>query len=189
MSLIVGVDEVGRGPWAGPLVAAAVVWDNARRLVGLADSKTLSYKKRLELAQHIRRDAIDIGIGWVSAPEIDQFGLAQANRQAMLRALGSLNCGGLPIVIDGNVDYLKSEYNCKTIVKADASIKAVSAASIIAKVARDFYMKQVSTIYPQYGFESHVGYGTSKHILSLKRYGVSPLHRMAFKPVQQFTPG
>ena len=187
MSVVVGVDEVGRGPWAGPLVAAAVVWDDSISPEGLADSKVLSYKKRTELAELIRRDAVDIGIGWVSAAEIDSRGLSQANRLAMLRALAALKCDGLQIIIDGNVDYLKPDYKCQTIVKADGKVSAVSAASIIAKLARDTYMTQIAKVYPQYGFENHVGYGTSNHILKLKQYGVSPLHRQGFKPIQQFS--
>lgn len=189
MKLMVGVDEVGRGPWAGPLVAAAVIWDADVKLKGLKDSKCLSRLARSLLARKIKQLAQQIGIGWASAAEIDKHGLTWANRQAMLRALDCLEISltQLDIIVDGKVDYLKDEYACKVMVGADKKVPAVSAASIIAKVARDSYMLQMDRLFPKYEFGKHVGYGTKLHSERLLEYGPSLLHRQSFAPIAKLT--
>lgn len=179
---IVGIDEVGRGCWAGPLVAGAVVLDLP--IVGLKDSKLLSKLQRERLAQQIHVEALAIGIGWVSPQEIDTHGLTTAVSLAMRRALAGISIDYQHVVIDGNYNFLPDINGVQTVVKADTTVPAVSAASIIAKVARDAYMADMAIDHPEYGFEKHVGYGTALHLQRLKQYGVSTLHRRSFKPVQ-----
>ena len=183
MSLEIGVDEVGRGPWAGPLAAAAVALDPKCGLEGLKDSKLLGHQRRWELSLDIKQQAEAIGIGWAGVAEIDRLGLTKATRLAMLRALSGLDCSDAEIIVDGNFNYLKYRYRCQTVIKADCSVPAVSAASIIAKVARDHYMHQMAKLYPDYGFAEHVGYGTSAHQQCLKIRGPSDIHRRLFAPV------
>lgn len=179
----VGIDEVGRGCWAGPLVAAAVVLGTS--IDGLDDSKKLTKKHREELDEVIHRSALAIGIGWVRAKEIDQIGLTAAVKQAMEQALAEVKVPYDEIIIDGNINYLSHNPKAKAVVKADGSMPAVSAASIIAKVARDEYMAgQVHAQFPQYAFDMHVGYGTKLHTEMLKLHGVTPLHRKSYKPIQ-----
>lgn len=181
---LVGIDEVGRGCWAGPLVAGAVML--ASPIEGLKDSKKLSKKQRDYLAEIILQQATGYGLGWVTPLEVDQLGLTAAVRLAMQRAVAEIKEPYAEIIIDGNYNFLHDMPNISTLVKADDLIPAVSAASIIAKVARDNYMAEQAKLYPEYGFESHVGYGTARHIAALKEYGVTPLHRRSYKPVLQF---
>ncbi|MBI4101285.1 ribonuclease HII [Candidatus Microgenomates bacterium] len=182
--LIVGVDEVGRGPWAGPVVAAAVALPTDNQIRGVKDSKLLSRQRRLELASVIKQRAAGIGIGWASHEEIDRHGLSRAVQLSMQRAIDqlSVDCGQL--IIDGKINYLANEYpEAQVIVKADQTHSCVSAASIVAKVARDSYMFKMAKIYPGYGFKKHVGYGTKLHIRRLHKYGPSDLHRVSFRPI------
>jgi len=181
---LVGIDEAGRGTWAGPLVAAAVAIDPNSPILGMSDSKLLSPANRQALSQNIKMGAVSIGIGWASPAYIDENGLTKATSLAMKAAVDSLGCKFNLAVIDGNIQYLQGgKYRC--VVKADQTYPAVSAASIIAKVARDNLMTALSKKYSQYGFEKHFGYGTKLHIEALKEYGVSPIHRLSYKPVQQ----
>lgn len=184
--MILGVDEVGRGPWAGPLVVGAVVLPEQHSLEGLTDSKKLTAKRRAILNKQIQREALGWGLGWVHADEIDEVGLAQALRLATIRAVQAVKASYHEIIIDGTINFLqdttKGAY-VVTLPKADALVPAVSAASIIAKVARDTYMEEQDLIYPEYGFASHVGYGTAKHRQALESYGVTPLHRVSFAPI------
>jgi len=180
--VIVGIDEVGRGCWAGPLVAGAVILSGP--IEGLKDSKLLTKKQRERLALEINLQALAIGLGWVDAATIDREGLTQAVRLAMQTALEAITEQYDEVIIDGNLNYLAENSKTRALVKADMSVPAVSAASIIAKVARDNYMAEIAGEYPVYGFEQHVGYGTAKHIEKLKLYGVSDLHRRSFKPVR-----
>ena len=184
--MILGIDEVGRGPWAGPLVVGAVVLPEGEAFEGLTDSKKLTAKKRLALDRIIREKALGWGLGWVHAEEIDAVGLSQALRLATIRAVEAVKTPYHEIIIDGTINFLsetvKGQY-VTTLPKADFLIPAVSAASIIAKVARDTYMEEQSLAYPDYGFDSHVGYGTAKHQQALKEYGVTPLHRRSFAPI------
>lgn len=184
--MILGIDEVGRGPWAGPLVVGAVVLPEGEAFEGLTDSKKLTAKKRLALDLIIREKALGWGLGWVHAEEIDAIGLSQALRLATIRAVEAVKTPYHEIIIDGTINFLsetvKGQY-VTTLPKADFLIPAVSAASIIAKVARDTYMEEQSLVYPEYGFDSHVGYGTARHQKALETHGVTPLHRRSFAPI------
>ena len=184
--MILGIDEVGRGPWAGPLVVGAVVLPEKFTIEGLTDSKKLSAKKRAELDVQIRENALGWGLGWVHANELDDIGLSAALRLATVRAVEAVNAPYHEIILDGTINFLKDTAKGKyvtTMAKADLLIPAVSAASIIAKVARDTYMEEQALIYPEYGFESHVGYGTAKHSMALEEHGVTILHRQSFAPI------
>jgi len=221
MNSILGIDEVGRGPWAGPLVIGAAVlnprfdengkpieaesWQDA-----LTDSKKLTAKKRENLSPIILENAVATGLGWVSARELDEIGLSRALKLATRRAVCELikkstgikldekTLKNLPeklpfdeIIIDGTQNFLKDtdlENLVSVLPKADLKIKEVSAASIIAKVARDNYMVSLAEKYPGYGFEKHVGYGTALHKSALEKLGPCPEHRTSFKPVKKESP-
>ena len=201
---ILGIDEVGRGPWAGPLVMGAVILRSPAQLSedsdfpewvsALTDSKKLTEKKRTELATQINNLAAATALGWVSASEIDQIGLSQALRLAARRAILKIQRQKVPfseIIIDGTVNFLSDTpltHYVTTLKKADALIKEVSAASIIAKVARDDYMHKLFTAYPDYGFERHVGYGTAAHRKALQDFGPSPSIVSAFVQSLRFRP-
>lgn len=177
----VGIDEVGRGCWAGPLVAAAVILERPMR--GLRDSKQLTKLQRKKLAERINRRALACGLGWVTPGEIDEFGLTVSTSLAIRRAIDQLDAEYDEIIIDGSINYLTDDPKARAVVKADDTVPVVSAASIIAKVARDNYMASISDKYPGYGFDSHVGYGTALHLDRLKLHGLCELHRRSFKPV------
>ncbi|MEO5498904.1 MAG: ribonuclease HII, partial [Candidatus Saccharimonadales bacterium] len=179
--MIVGIDEVGRGPWAGPLVFGAVVLGE-HSIVGLTDSKKLSKKRREILAKQINEQAESVGLGWVSATEIDSIGLSRALSLGCQRALEAIKNPYSQIILDGTVNLLKATGKgpfVTTMAKADLLVPSVSAASIVAKVARDEYMTQQDELYPGYGFSSHAGYGTAKHIQAIDELGVTPLHRLS----------
>ena len=182
MAVILGIDEVGRGSWAGPLVAGAVVLTVP--INGIRDSKKISRSRREDLANTIKILADSWALGWVQPHEINVIGLTEAVRLAMKRAKEQIICRYDEVIIDGNFNYLSTDVRSRAVVKADETITAVSAASIIAKVARDAYMREQATIYPSYGFETHVGYGTKQHAASLRLYGVCPLHRRNYKPIK-----
>ncbi len=181
MVITVGVDEVGRGCWAGPLVAGAAIL--LKPIPGLKDSKKLSKIQRNKLIKIINTNAI-IGLGWVKAAEIDEIGLTAAVRLAMNRALSQISTPFDEIIVDGNFNFLANDRRSRAIIKADDSVPEVSAASIAAKVARDDFMIEQSVKYPDYRFESHVGYGTSLHAQLLKLHGPCVLHRLSFKPLK-----
>ena len=182
----VGIDEVGRGCWAGPLVAGAVVLPKRAEdgPAGLRDSKKLSKLRRQKLTVDINEKALAIGLGWVSPAEIDEIGLTKAVGLAMERALDQIAIAFDEIIIDGNVNYFPGDRRARAIVKADDSVPSVSAASIVAKVARDSYMAGLDEKYAGYGFDKHVGYGTAAHIAALQLLGVSDIHRLSYKPIQ-----
>ncbi|HUS26455.1 MAG TPA: ribonuclease HII [Nevskiaceae bacterium] len=180
--MIVGIDEVGRGCWAGPLVAGAVLL--RRPVAGVRDSKKLTRAQREELDVVIRAKAPAYGLGWVSVEELDVVGLTQAVRLAMERALACIVEPYQRIIIDGNYNFLAHMPHTQATIAADDIVPAVSAASIIAKVARDRFMAQTAAQFPAYGFERHVGYGTPGHIAALKLHGICDLHRRSFKPIQ-----
>lgn len=187
--MIVGIDEVGRGPWAGPLVFGAVILGDAS-IEGLTDSKKLSKMRREALDVDIRAHATSVSLGWVSAAELDSIGLSQALTLACRRALEGIDATYTQIIIDGTVNFLKATGKgpyVTTLAKADLLIPSVSAASIVAKVARDNFMTEQDSIYPGYGFASHVGYGTSAHRAAIEQYGVTPLHRHSFAPIAAYT--
>ena len=187
--MILGIDEVGRGCWAGPLVVGAVVLPSSHAIQGLADSKRLSAQRRSQLAQEIYAKATAAETGWVSAEEVDTIGLADALRLATRRAVAHVRVPHSEIIIDGTVNFLsgtgKAPY-VTTLKKADDLVQAVSAASIIAKVARDEYMQKVARSFPEYGFDTHVGYGTAKHRAALDQYGIMPEHWTSFAPVAAY---
>ena len=183
--MIVGIDEVGRGPWAGPLVVGAVVLGDAV-IPGLTDSKKLSKRRREELSAVILSQASAFGLGWVMSDELDRLGLSDALKVATRRALEQISVPYHEIIIDGTVNFLadtaKGPY-VTTMKKADLLIGAVSAASIIAKVARDDYMAALDERYEGYGFGSHAGYGTALHRAAIERSGLLPEHRRSFAPI------
>ena len=193
--MILGIDEVGRGPWAGPLVVGAVILGGAD-IEGLNDSKKLTKKRREALDEVIREQAAAWALGWVSAGELDDVGMSQALRLATRRAVKQIqsqckekNLAFDEIIIDGTVNFLADtalERYVTVMAKADGLIPSVSAASIIAKVARDQFMAEQDMVYPGYGFASNAGYGVAKHRTAIERLGVTPLHRLSFAPLQKY---
>jgi ribonuclease HII len=181
---VVGIDEVGRGAWAGPVTSAAVLLPYGLQIWGLADSKLLSPAKRNHLDAVIRAQASAIGLGWVSADEVDANGLSWAVRQSGLRALEAL--GRIPdrLILDGRVNFLRETHPSMAIIGADALVTPVAAASVVAKVARDNYMVELNRLHRGYGFDSHKGYGTSEHRRALEALGVSPVHRRSYRPIK-----
>ena len=176
-----GVDEVGRGPLAGAVYAAAVVLDPFIRLDGLRDSKLLSEKRRNELDLVIRKKALDYCVASADVGEIDEINILQASMLAMERAVSGLNIAVDFVIVDGNrIPNLACE--AEWLIKGDSKSDAIKAASIIAKVARDNEMKRLDRIYPEYGLAQHKGYPTQAHLESLKRHGPSPIHRLSFAP-------
>lgn len=180
--MIVGIDEVGRGCWAGPVVAGAVILHQP--ILGLKDSKQLTKLKRQRLDGQIRLEAMAFGLGWVPAAEIDSLGMTAAIRLAMERALAEISLAYRTIVIDGAYNFLSDNPLARCLVRADSLVPEVSAASIIAKVARDNYMAQAARRFRGYGFEAHVGYGTGAHAAALELLGPCELHRLSFKPLR-----
>lgn len=179
--ITVGIDEVGRGCWAGPVVAGAVILNSP--IAGLKDSKKLTKKQREKLAVEIFDKAIAVGLGWVDPKTVDEIGLSAAVRQAMELALAEIDATYDEIIVDGHLNFLAELSESRAVVRADDTVPAVSAASIVAKVARDQYMSEISEHFPNYQFDKHVGYGTALHLEMLKTHGVSVLHRKSFKPV------
>lgn len=182
--IVVGIDEVGRGCWAGPLVAGAVVLNSD--IPGLNDSKVLSKKERERLAALIWAEAEAVGLGWVWPEAIDTSGISVAVKQAMTEALAAVTCDYDKVIVDGNINYFPANPKAEAVIRADGTIAAVGAASIVAKVARDTYMTEAANHYPGYGFEKHVGYGTAAHIASIERLGVCDIHRLSYKPIRAF---
>jgi ribonuclease HII len=176
--MIVGIDEVGRGAWAGPLVVGAVLLGGAK-IDGLTDSKLLTKKQREELDGEIRKQAAAIGLGWVSAPHIDELGLTAALKLASRRALAHIRRDYKEIIIDGTISFI-DDSRVTLMKKADLLVPSVSAASIVAKVARDNYMTHLSQLFPDYKFHSHVGYGTAAHRDAVHIHGLTPLHRRSW---------
>lgn len=186
--LICGVDEAGRGPLAGPVYAAAVILDNRHPIAGLGDSKKLSEKKRVALAIEIRRHAAAWAIATASAAEIDEINILQASLLAMKRAVEALSLRPQEVLVDG-LYCPDTGIASRAIVKGDSSVAAISAASILAKTARDSAMLQLHEVYPQYGFAEHKGYPTASHLAALKLHGVSAEHRRSFRPVRELLQG
>lgn len=187
-SRIAGVDEVGRGCLAGPVVAAAVILDPNRPIKGLRDSKKLSAKKRDELAEEIKEKALAWSVAAMGPEVIDKINILQATLEAMKAAVEKLPVEPDFVQVDGN-KLPKWKWLSEAIVKGDDKVEWISAASIIAKTTRDAYMCKIAKLYPQYGFEHHVGYGTAEHIKALKAYGPTPIHRKTFAPVREVIDG
>ncbi|HEY2683451.1 MAG TPA: ribonuclease HII [Steroidobacteraceae bacterium] len=188
MRQVAGIDEAGRGPLAGPVVAAAVILKPRRRIAGVADSKQLTPEERAELEVAIRREALCFGIGWADHAEIDAINILQATFLAMHRALLAMPWLPDHLLVDGNqkppLKGLAKVLTVRTIIGGDASHQAISAASILAKTARDRYMNQMHAVYPQYCFSDHKGYATPEHQRLLAEHGPCPLHRRSFEPVR-----
>lgn len=182
--LIVGVDEAGRGPLAGPVVAAAVMLNIDKPIAGLADSKVLTEKRRERLFDEIRAKALCCCIAEASVEEIDQLNILQATLLAMRRAVEGLRLKPTLVLVDGN-RLPQLQVPAEAIVKGDAKVPAISAASILAKVHRDRQCLQMDEIYPAYGFARHKGYPTAQHLAALREHGVTPWHRRTFGPVQE----
>ena len=180
--LMAGVDEAGRGPLAGPVVAAAVILDDSRPIMGLADSKKLSALRREKLYDEIRAKALCCSIALATVEEIDTLNILQATMLAMKRAVGGLRLRPNKVLVDGNrlpaLDIL-----AEAIVKGDALVPSISAASILAKVYRDRWCAEYHKQFPQYGFDGHKGYGTAGHLAALREHGACPQHRKSFAPV------
>lgn len=182
VTLIAGVDEVGRGPLVGPVVAAAVILPKNYQLKGLTDSKKLSEKKRNYFYDIIKRDAISIGIGEVSPKEIDEINIYEASRKAMIKAINNLSVKPKHILSDAMP--LNLDIPTTPIIHGDLLSINISAASIIAKVTRDRLMYELDLKYPQYGFKNHKGYPTKMHLEALKKYGPLKNYRFTYKPVR-----
>jgi ribonuclease HII len=183
LGLVAGVDEAGRGPLAGPVMAAAVILDDQHPIAGLADSKQLTAFKRDQLYDEIRAKALCFAVAQASVDEIDQLNILQATLLAMRRAVLNLRLPPKLVLVDGNrLPVLPMR--CEAIVKGDSLIAAISAASILAKVTRDRWCDEVETRYPVYGFGQHKGYGTAQHLAALQAHGACSLHRKSFAPVR-----
>lgn len=181
-ALVAGVDEAGRGPLAGPVVAAAVILDEQKPIKGLADSKQLTAARREKLYDAILANALCCSIGQASVEEIDQLNILQATMLAMRRAVEGLRLLPHKVLVDGNrIPELR--VRAEAIVQGDATVAAISAASIVAKVTRDRWCCEIEQLYPGYGFQRHKGYGTAEHLQALRTLGATPYHRRSFAPV------
>ncbi|NYT60953.1 ribonuclease HII [Alcaligenaceae bacterium] len=185
LSYVAGIDEAGRGPLAGPVYAAAVILDLARPIMGLNDSKKLSAIRRDQLADQIRRDALAWCIASASVEEIDSLNILQATMLAMRRACEGLSLRPDQVLVDGNRVPLGLACPAQAIVKGDATVAAISAASILAKTARDADCLALHQAYPDYAFDQHKGYGTALHLARLASHGPCPAHRRSFAPVRR----
>ena len=188
MMLICGADEAGRGPLAGAVYAAAVILDPKQPIIGLADSKKLTEKKRDALSIEIKQKALVWAIASCSAVEIDHINILQASLLAMKRAIEQLkittDMGEILVQVDGN-RCPKINFPCEAIIKGDSKVQAISAASILAKVARDAELYELDKVYPQYGFAQHKGYPTAFHLEMLALHGITPNHRLSYAPVKK----
>jgi ribonuclease HII len=181
--MIIGVDEVGRGSWAGPVCVAAVAWPDGAIVPGLNDSKQVAAHKREAMSAAIRGIAAGIGIGWVAAQVVDKIGIAKALQTAAQCAVAELGPTDTRIVVDGR-DHLLGDWPAEYIIKADCTIPAVMAASIVAKVARDTYMKRLDILFSDYQFGKHVGYGTKLHRELIAQFGPCEHHRLSYAPLR-----
>jgi ribonuclease HII len=181
---VAGVDEVGRGPLAGPVAAAAVILDPKRLPRGLDDSKALTQKEREAAFDRIMEAAIAVGVAFVTPTEIDAINIRQATLAAMVRAVSALSRAPAYVLVDGS-DPPRLSCPCRAIVKGDAVALSIAAASIVAKVARDAMMRRLGAIYPGYGFETNVGYAAPRHLEALRENGPTPAHRLSFSPLRE----
>ena len=182
--LIAGVDEAGRGPLAGPVVAAAVILDDLHPIAGLADSKTLTAKKRERLFDDIRAYSLCFSVAQASVEEIDRLNILQATLLAMRRAVDGLRLVPKLVLVDGN-RLPTLPMRCEAVIKGDALVSAISAASILAKVTRDHLCLELDQQFPNYGFAKHKGYGTAQHLDALAAHGICTQHRRSFAPVRK----
>jgi ribonuclease HII len=184
LALVCGVDEAGRGPLAGPVYAAGVILDPSRPIRGLADSKQLTPERREVLAARIRERALAFAVASATVEEIDTLNILQATLLAMRRAVAALALAPHEVVVDGNQSP-GVDFPTRTIVGGDATVRAISAASILAKTSRDAYMVELHALRPEYGFQQHKGYSTPEHLDALKRFGACEFHRRSFAPVRE----
>lgn len=184
LQLVAGVDEAGRGPLAGPVIAAAVILDQTDMIAGLADSKTIPERRREQLAERIREKALAFSIGRAGREEIDRLNILNATLLAMQRAIRGLSIKPDRVLVDGN-RCPDTEYPVSAVIKGDRTEACISAASILAKVWRDREMRDMDRKYPGYGFARHKGYPTRQHIQALSENGLCPIHRRSFSPVRQ----
>lgn len=182
---ICGLDEAGRGPLAGPVVASAVLLDPFEKIIGLDDSKKISEKRREELFEEINKKAISVGVGIVENDIIDEINIQQASFKAMKKAINKLEFLPDYLLVDGNREIPEIDILQKTIIDGDAKVNSIAAASIIAKVTRDRIIESYDKDYPQYGFAQNKGYGTKEHINALKKYGPTPIHRYSYSVVNE----
>ncbi|WP_036288551.1 ribonuclease HII [Methylocystis sp. ATCC 49242] len=180
---VAGVDEVGRGPLAGPVAAAAVILDPARLPLGVNDSKALGPREREAAFERILSTAQAVSVAFVTPPEIDAMNIRQASLAAMARAVAGLSLAPAFVLVDGR-DPPPLACHCRAIVKGDALALSIAAASIVAKVARDGMMRRLAAAYPDYGFETNAGYGARRHLDALERIGPTPVHRFSFAPLR-----
>jgi len=185
---LIGVDEAGRGPWAGPVVAAAVILPQNAFIEGLNDSKKLSPKKRKTILEKIKQTALSYSVGVVSHTQIDEINILQATYQAMKTAIAGTNTPFDLVLVDGwaipNLNHTQ-----QNVISGDAQSACIAAASIVAKETRDAIMEQMAQEYPQYGFEKHKGYGTKQHMQALQKFGVCPIHRVSYAPIKAILKG
>ena len=189
ITYIAGTDEAGRGPLAGPVVAAAVILKKGEIIEGVNDSKKLSDKKRRALKKEIEAKALAIGIAVVSPAEIDLINIYRASKEAMISAIKSLKIKPEYILADAMMLEEELMIPTESIIKGDQKSASIAAASIIAKVTRDEYMIMMDQYFPQYGFKKHMGYPTKAHIEAIKTYGITPIHRKTFEPIKSLLKG
>lgn len=182
---VAGIDEAGRGPLAGPVMAAAVILPAGLSIIGVDDSKKLSPEKREKLFEIIMVQALSVGVGIIGPAEIDRINILQATRRAMLAAVRQLSPQPDCLLIDG-ISTIDSAIPQKTIKKGDSLSLSIAAASIIAKVTRDRFMIEMDSKYPEYGFSGHKGYGSAAHLDAIRRFGPSPIHRLTFGGVKEY---
>ncbi len=180
---IAGTDEVGRGPMAGPVLTAAVIIDKNHLIEGLKDSKKLTYKRREELAEIIKKEAYAYSITYIDNNEVDKINVLEASRKGMEACINKLK--ECDYVLTDCMDLRNIDVPYEGFIKGDATSASIAAASIIAKVERDHYMEEMAKIYPQYGFEKHKGYVTKEHLKKIEEYGICDLHRKSYAPVMK----
>jgi ribonuclease HII len=181
-NFIAGTDEAGRGPLAGPVVAAAVILPKNTIITGVNDSKQLTEKKRNELFDIINEKALAVGVAFIDNQKIDEINILEASRLAMMEAIKKLKIK--PEYVLSDAMPMNIDVPVKPIIKGDALSESIAAASIIAKVSRDRYMDEMDKLYPEYGFKKHKGYPTKDHIEAIKKYGITDIHRKTFKPIK-----
>ena len=181
-NLVAGIDEAGRGSWAGPVVSAAVVLGDSTELIGLKDSKKLTRRAREEIFNHLKRTAF-LGVGFSSVKEIEKINILGATFLSMERAVSALSLNPNTIMIDGHLVPKGLQNRAIPIVKGDQFIPVISAASIVAKVVRDNHMSLLNIKYPGYSWDKNAGYGVKAHFLAMKNFGLTPSHRRSFKPI------
>lgn len=186
-SFVAGCDEAGRGPFAGPLVAAAVILPRNANLPEITDSKKINKKKHREYAEHVLREAVAVGIGVANVEYIDRFGIGMANRYAIERAIKNLDVAPTRVLIDGSAQQIiDTDIPQTQVVKGDQKSLSIAAASVIAKSIHDEMMRKCAEEFPEYGWKQNAGYGTPDHLKAIERHGICKYHRRSFKPIKDY---